>query len=212
MRSEIVDETRGTEDLTLGPAMSRSTAVGAVERGIALAGELADDRIGIVGVGEMGIGNTSSASALVAALLAVDPSGCADPGPTSTARASLAKVHAVHRGLAANGLPRRDADPIDVLAAVGGLEVAFLVGVCLGSAARRVPVMLDGFITGAAALAANRLQPRPPHRRSPRPGRPSPATCSCWRRSASSRCSTSGSGSAKARVRRSRWVARRSRS
>ena len=70
------------------------------------------------------------------------------------------KVHAVHRGLAANGLPRRDADPIDVLAAVGGLEVAFLVGVCLGSAARRVPVMLDGFITGAAALVANRLQPR----------------------------------------------------
>ena len=56
--------------------------------------------------------------------------------------------------------PRRDADPIDVLAAVGGLEVAFLVGVCLGSAARRVPVMLDGFITGAAALVANRLQPR----------------------------------------------------
>jgi len=160
VRSEIVDGTRGTEDLTLGPAMSRSTTVGAVERGIALAGELADDGIGIVAVGEMGIGNTSSASALVAALLAVDPVRVCGSGTGLDGEGVARKVHAVHRGLAANGLPRRDADPIDVLAAVGGLEVALLVGVCLGSAARRVPVMLDGFITGAAALVADRLQPR----------------------------------------------------
>ena len=69
------------------------------------------------------------------------------------------KLDAVRRGLAANGLPRADADPIDVLAAVGGLEIAFLVGVSLGAAARRLAIVLDGFITSAAALVAARLRP-----------------------------------------------------
>ena len=69
------------------------------------------------------------------------------------------KLDAVRRGLEANGLPRRDADPIDVLAGVGGLEVAFLVGICLGAASHRVAVLLDGFITGTAALVASRIQP-----------------------------------------------------
>ena len=159
VRSDVVDEVRGTEDFTLGPAMSRSTAVGAIERGIALAAELADDGIGIVGIGEMGIGNTTSASALVAALLAVDPVRVCGSGTGLDGEGLARKIDAVRRGLAANGLPGRDADPLDVLAAVGGLEVAFLVGVCLGAAARRVAILLDGFITGAAALGASRVQP-----------------------------------------------------
>ena len=159
VRSESVDGTRGTDDFTVGPAMSRSTAIGAIERGIAVAHELATDGIEIAGIGEMGIGNTTSASALASALLEVDPVHVCGPGTGLDGSGQARKLDVVRRGLEANGLPRRDADPVDVLAAVGGLEVAFLVGVCLGAASRRVAILLDGFITGAAALVASRVQP-----------------------------------------------------
>ena len=157
VRSEILDGIRGTDDLTLAPAMSRSTAVGMTERGIALASELADEGVGIVGLGEMGIGNTTSASALAAALLPAAPSAVCGPGTGVDDEGLTRKVDAVTRGLA---LLRSDPDPIDVLAAVGGLEMAFLVGVTLGASARRIPVLLDGFITSAAALVAVRMQGR----------------------------------------------------
>jgi nicotinate-nucleotide--dimethylbenzimidazole phosphoribosyltransferase len=154
VRTEIVDGVRCTEDLTVGPAMSRSTATGMIERGIALAEELAAEGVQILGLGEMGIANTTSASALTAALLPAEPSLVCGPG-TGIDDAGLArKVDAVRRGLAANGLPRPDAEPADVLSAVGGLEIAFLVGVTLGAAARRIPVLLDGFVSSVAALVA----------------------------------------------------------
>ena len=154
VRTEIVDGIRCTEDLTMGPAMSRSTATGMIERGIALAEGLAAQGVQILGLGEMGIANTTSASALTAALLPAEPSLVCGPG-TGIDDAGLArKVDAVRRGLAANGLPRPDADPADVLSAVGGLEIAFLVGVTLGAAARRIPVLLDGFVSSVAALVA----------------------------------------------------------
>jgi len=160
VRSEIVDDLRGTDDLTLGPAMSRSTAVEAIERGIALADELADGGVEIVGLGEMGIGNTTAASALTSALLAADPGRVCGRGTGLDDGGLARKVDAVRRGLAVNGLPHPEADPLDVLAAVGGLEIAFLVGVSLGAAGRRVAILLDGFITSAAALVATRIQPR----------------------------------------------------
>jgi len=154
VRTEVVDGVRGTDDLTMGPAMSRSTATGMIERGIALAEGLAAEGVQILGLGEMGIANTTSASALTAALLPAEPSLVCGPG-TGIDDAGLArKVDAVRRGLAANGLPRPDADPADVLSAVGGLEIAFLVGVTLGAAARRIPVLLDGFVSSVAALVA----------------------------------------------------------
>jgi nicotinate-nucleotide--dimethylbenzimidazole phosphoribosyltransferase len=154
VRTEVVDGVRCTEDLTVGPAMSRSTATGMIERGIALAEELAAEGVQILGLGEMGIANTTSASALTAVLLPAEPSLVCGPG-TGIDDAGLArKVDAVRRGLAANGLPRPDAEPADVLSAVGGLEIAFLVGVTLGAAARRIPVLLDGFVSSVAALVA----------------------------------------------------------
>ena len=154
VRTEVVDGVRCTEDLTVGPAMSRSTATGMIERGIALAEELAAEGVQILGLGEMGIANTTSASALTAVLLPAEPSHVCGPG-TGIDDAGLArKVDAVRRGLAANGLPRPDAEPADVLSAVGGLEIAFLVGVTLGAAARRIPVLLDGFVSSVAALVA----------------------------------------------------------
>ena len=158
-RSEIVDGVRGTDDLTLGPAMSRSTAIGAIERGIALAGELAGDGVEIVGLGEMGIGNTTAASALTAALLTADVGRVCGRGTGLDDEGLARKIDAVRRGLTVNGLPSPDAVPADVLAAVGGLEIAFLVGVCLGAAARRLAILLDGFITSAAGLIAARMQP-----------------------------------------------------
>jgi nicotinate-nucleotide--dimethylbenzimidazole phosphoribosyltransferase len=159
VRSEIVDGVRGTDDLTLGPAMSRSTVMGAIERGIALTWQLSRDGVEIVGLGEMGIGNTTAASALTAAWLAEDPERVCGPGTGLDDDGLARKVDAVRRGLALHGLPRRDADPVDVLAAVGGLEIAYLVGVCLGATASRLAILLDGFIASAAALIATGMQP-----------------------------------------------------
>jgi nicotinate-nucleotide--dimethylbenzimidazole phosphoribosyltransferase len=166
-RSEVVDGLRGTANIAIGPAMSRSTAIALVERGIALADQLAVERIELVAIGDMGIANTTAASALCAALLPMDPTLVTGRG-TGLGDAGLErKVAIVRRALAANGLRPGDGDgdghgagdPLTALSSVGGLEIAFLVGVILGAAARRMPVLLDGFVTGAAALAASRLAP-----------------------------------------------------
>ena len=154
VRAEVVDGVRCTDDFTMGPAMPRSTAIGMIERGIALVEELAADGAQILGLGEMGIANTTSASAVTAALLPAEPTLVCGPGTGIDDEGLARKVAAVRRGLAANRLPRRDADPADVLSAVGGLEIAFLVGVTLGAAARRIPVLLDGFVSSVAGLVA----------------------------------------------------------
>jgi nicotinate-nucleotide--dimethylbenzimidazole phosphoribosyltransferase len=147
----------GTASIAAGPAMSRASTDVCVDNGIALADELADAGFGLVGLGEMGIGNTTAASALAAALLPAAPRAVCGRG-TGLDDAGLArKIEVVGRALAAN---RPDpADPLGVLAALGGFEIALLVGVTLGAAARRLVVLLDGFITGAAALVAARLAP-----------------------------------------------------
>jgi nicotinate-nucleotide--dimethylbenzimidazole phosphoribosyltransferase len=159
VRSEVVDGVRGTGSIAVGPAMAPLVGRRMVERGVALANELADDGSGILAVGDMGIGNTTAASALCAALLQVDPLRTCGPG-TGLDEAGVAhKVEVVRRALAANGLDGGSVDPMDTLASVGGLEIAFLTGVILGAASRRVPVLLDGFVTGAAALAAWAIAP-----------------------------------------------------
>jgi nicotinate-nucleotide--dimethylbenzimidazole phosphoribosyltransferase len=159
VRVEVVDAVRGTDDLTAGPAMPRAVATGAVERGIALSAELADEGVELVGLGEMGIANTTAASALAAALLPADPRFVCGPGTGVDEEGVARKVEAVRLGLEANGLGGAVADPLEALAAVGGLEIAFLAGVILGAGARRVPVLLDGFVTSAAALVAAGLAP-----------------------------------------------------
>jgi nicotinate-nucleotide--dimethylbenzimidazole phosphoribosyltransferase len=150
---------RGTDDLTLGPAMTREVAVAMVERGIALATELARDGVEIVAVGEMGIGNTTSASAIVAALTGAPVETVCGPGTGLDAEGIARKVGAVRDGLDVNRVTVAT-QPLEVLARVGGLEIAFLVGLMLGAAGERLPFVLDGFITGAAALVAARLSPR----------------------------------------------------
>ena len=147
----------GTANAAAGPAMSRSDASDAIERGASLAQELASAGANVVALGDMGIGNTTSASALACALLGRDPHGMCGPGTGLDAGGVAHKVAVVERMLAANR-PDPD-DPLGVLAALGGFEIALLAGVALGAAAERAVVVLDGFITGVAALAAARLEP-----------------------------------------------------
>jgi nicotinate-nucleotide--dimethylbenzimidazole phosphoribosyltransferase len=147
----------GTRDMTGGPAMTRAEAHRAIAVGRAVARDLAGAGVEVVGVGEMGIGNTTAASALTAALTGLAPDLVTGRG-TGVDDATLThKVGVVRAALDRN---RPDpADPVGVLAAVGGLEVAALVGLLLELGAARVPVVLDGFITGAAALVASALEP-----------------------------------------------------
>jgi nicotinate-nucleotide--dimethylbenzimidazole phosphoribosyltransferase len=163
----------GTASISRGPAMERAVAKAAVDAGRALATELVQDGIGLVGIGDMGIGNTTAAAALCAALLPAAPSAVCGRG-TGLDDAGLArKVEVVGRALDVNRV--ESADALGTLAALGGFEVAVLTGVILGCFAERVPVVLDGFITGASALVATRLEPATvdamiASHRSPEPG------------------------------------------
>ena len=145
-----------TGNIADGPAMSRADALRWVEQGISVADELVSAGVGVVAIGEMGIGNTTAAAALCAALLDVEPAATCGRG-TGVDDAGLArKVEVVSRALSAND---RSDDPLAVLAALGGFEVAFMCGLALGAAANRQVVLLDGFIATVAALVATRLAP-----------------------------------------------------
>jgi nicotinate-nucleotide--dimethylbenzimidazole phosphoribosyltransferase len=144
-----------TADLSVGPAMTRQEAIDAMGIGLDTARQLARDGVRLVGLGEMGIGNTTAASAIVAALTGRPPSEVTGRGTGVDERTWRHKVAVIERGLEVN---RPDpGDAVGVLAAVGGLEIAMLTGLALGVAAERIPVIVDGFITGAAALVAARL-------------------------------------------------------
>jgi nicotinate-nucleotide--dimethylbenzimidazole phosphoribosyltransferase len=147
----------GTADATAGPAMSRRDAVKGLLAGAAIAEELAGEGYGIVAAGDMGIGNTTAAAAVSAALLPAAAEAVCGRGTGVDDDGLRRKVEAVRSALAAN---RPDsADPVGVLAGVGGYELAVLAGACLGAAATGAVILLDGFVTGAAALVAARLAP-----------------------------------------------------
>ena len=161
----------GTADATVGPALTREQALAGIAAGAELAAELVRNGIGIVALGDMGIGNTTAASALCAALLPAEPEAVCGRGTGIDEEGLARKVDVVGRALAANDV----ADPVGALAALGGHEIAFLAGVCLGAAAEGAVVLLDGVVTGAAALVAARLAPDAAGRmvashRSPEPG------------------------------------------
>ena len=147
----------GTDDIAAGPAMARHVAAAAIDAGADLAAELVAAGAGIVAVGEMGIGNSTAASAICAALLPASPALVCGRGTGLDDAGLERKVATVEQALAVNAVDA--ADGLGVLAALGGFELAVLTGVILGCAAARVPVLLDGFITGAAALVAARLAP-----------------------------------------------------
>ena len=107
----------------------------------------------------MGIGNTTSAAAIAAALLARPPQDLAGAGTGLEAEGVVHKAAVIAAGLERHGLAGADCDALDVLSAVGGLEIAALTGAIIMSAQARVPVLVDGFIVSVAALAAVRLNP-----------------------------------------------------
>jgi nicotinate-nucleotide--dimethylbenzimidazole phosphoribosyltransferase len=151
----------GTRNMAQGPAMTRDEALAAIEAGIDLVYTERANGLDVIGTGEMGIGNTPAASAVVAALTGAPAESVTGSGTGVDDEGRRRKIAVVKRALAVN-LPD-PADGVDVLAKVGGFEIAGLCGVILAGAAWRIPVVLDGFIAGAAALAAVRLKPEVRH-------------------------------------------------
>jgi nicotinate-nucleotide--dimethylbenzimidazole phosphoribosyltransferase len=171
----IVDAGVGspTSNIAAGPAMSRDEAVRRIDEGRTLAAELAAEGFAVVALGEMGIANTTSAAALAAVLLPAAPASVCGRGTGLDDAGVRRKVGVVERALRAN--PVDSADPVGVLAALGGYEIAVLCGLVLGAAAHRLVVVLDGFITTAAATVAVRIEPSASDvlvaaHRSPEPG------------------------------------------
>ncbi|ASU84859.1 5,6-dimethylbenzimidazole synthase [Nocardiopsis gilva YIM 90087] len=152
---------RGTADMTQGPAMTRTQAEFAIEAGIEVARDLSSAGNRCLITGDMGIANTTASAALIAAFTGVDPAEVTGRGTGVDDAMHEHKIEVVRRALAVNAVESHD--PVGVLAAVGGLEHAALAGFILGAAALRVPVLLDGVIAGAAALAASAIAPEVHH-------------------------------------------------
>ena len=147
----------GTADFTQGPAMTRAQAVEAVGRGIRLVQEQKAAGVQLLATGEMGIGNTTTSSAVAAVLLGQPVERMTGRGAGLSDEGLARKVDAIYRGILRN--KPDPTDPLDVLAKLGGFDLAGLCGVFLGGALEGVPVVMDGFISGVAALCAVRLCP-----------------------------------------------------
>jgi len=148
----------GTANFARGPAMSRAQAITCLETGIALAEAAAARGCDLLGTGDMGIGNTTPSAAIAAVFTGLTPAQVTHRG-TGIDDAGLArKIAAIETGLAVNAPD--PADPVDVLAKVGGFEIGGIAGLVLGAAACRLPVLIDGFISTAGALIAAELHPQ----------------------------------------------------
>jgi nicotinate-nucleotide--dimethylbenzimidazole phosphoribosyltransferase len=142
----------GTGNIRIEPAMTRAEAEDALDVGTRVAGELIAEGAQILGVGEIGIGNTTSAAALVSAITGVAPRDVVGRGTGVGDDVLARKVTVVQDALALHGT--RSRDPIATLSRLGGLELAAMAGYLLGAASREIPVVLDGFLANAAALVA----------------------------------------------------------
>lgn len=147
----------GTDNFRHRPAMSRTEALQAIEAGIGCAEEAFSAGVKVVATGEMGIGNTTASSAVMAALTGYETSLVVGRGTGLDDEKLLCKQKVVADALELHN-PDSD-DPLAVLSLVGGLEIAALTGLILGAASRRMPVVIDGFISSTAALVAVKLQP-----------------------------------------------------
>ena len=148
----------GTRNLLREPAMSEAQASQSLEAGIRLAHRVAEHS-DIAGVGEMGIGNSTAASALLCALTQATPESAAGRGAGLDEAGLRHKQEVIAAALAHHRQRIEEGDPLKVLATFGGFEIAMMSGFLLGAAARRLPVVVDGFISGAAFLAARAFYP-----------------------------------------------------
>ncbi|GAB7081314.1 nicotinate-nucleotide--dimethylbenzimidazole phosphoribosyltransferase [Megalodesulfovibrio paquesii] len=149
----------GTANFLEGPAMSDAQCRQALEVGIALARDAATAGVRTLCLGEMGIGNTTAASALFAAYLGLEPAAIVGPGTGLTPAAIAKKVDVVSKALAVHAEVVRTGSPLGILSALGGYEIAGMAGLVLGGAACGMLVVVDGFISTAAYVAAQTFQP-----------------------------------------------------
>ncbi len=149
---------RGTGDISRGPAMTREMADRCIREGISLAEELAEDGSDLIATGDMGIGNTTASSAITSAITGRPPEETTGAGTGRTPEELEQKIEVVRQALEVNAPDPTDG--LDVLSKIGGFEIGVLAGVIIGGAMMRRAVVLDGFISGAAALIAHQMSPR----------------------------------------------------
>lgn len=148
---------RGTNNIAKGPAMSRQEAIQAIEMGIEIVLEMSDKGYNIFGTGEMGIGNTTTSSAMARVLTGRPLEEVVGRGSGLSNEALKNKIDTIAKAIDINNADPND--PIDVLSKLGGFDIAGLVGCYIGAAALKKPILIDGFIAAVAALTAVRLKP-----------------------------------------------------
>lgn len=148
---------KGTSNIANGPAMSYEECVKAINVGIEMARKAKEENYDILGVGEMGIGNTTTSSSVLISLTNCILEHAVGKGGGVTAQAFEKKKQVIRKAININNVNSQD--PIDILAKVGGFDIAAMVGVYLGASFYKIPVVIDGFISIVAALAAVRLNP-----------------------------------------------------
>lgn len=149
---------KGTQNMTKGPAMTKDEAIQSIETGIALFEKANKHGLDLVGIGEMGIGNTTASSAITVVLTGANVDKVTGRGTGINDVTLKNKQATITKAIKVNN-PKAD-DPMDVLAKVGGFEIGGMCGIILAAAAARVPVVIDGFISGASALLAYSLAPQ----------------------------------------------------
>jgi nicotinate-nucleotide--dimethylbenzimidazole phosphoribosyltransferase len=149
----------GTANLAKGPAMTEEQCLKALMLGVSLADRALADGVRVLGTGDMGISNTTPSTALYCAYLGLDPADVTGPGTGLDKDAVGRKIDVIRRGLAVNAEAVESGDPVAILAALGGLEIATLAGLVLGGAKNRQLVCVDGFISTAAYAAAWKICP-----------------------------------------------------
>ncbi|MBR3771172.1 MAG: nicotinate-nucleotide--dimethylbenzimidazole phosphoribosyltransferase, partial [Clostridium sp.] len=147
----------GTKNMKKEPAMSKEETLKAIQKGFEIVQALKEEGYKIIGTGEMGIGNTTTSSAVLSVLLDAPVRDVTGYGAGLSNEGLLHKIAVIEKAIEVNQ-PNRE-DPIDVLSKVGGLDIAGLTGVFLGGAALKIPIVIDGVISMAAALLAKRIEP-----------------------------------------------------
>jgi nicotinate-nucleotide--dimethylbenzimidazole phosphoribosyltransferase len=148
----------GTKNITEGPAMSEIQAVRALEAGIEVAGTMIDKGCNIIATGDMGIGNTTPSSAIASVICNMRPEDVIGLGTGIDSDGMARKLKAIKKAISINN---PDAEKgIDVLSKIGGFEIGGIAGIILGCASKRIPVVIDGFISSAGALIAYAIEPK----------------------------------------------------
>lgn len=148
---------KGTWNMSKGPAMTKEEAVRAIETGMEIVGQLVEEGYNLLGTGEMGIGNTTTSSAILMSFTGCSADHAVGKGAGLTEEAYRNKKDVIERAIRVNNPDRNN--PVDVLSKVGGFDIAGLVGCFLAAAYYKIPIVIDGFISSAAALTAFKINP-----------------------------------------------------